>query len=69
MIDTLLSHLLLVIKPELCNPCEPLSYLEFIYLLKNAKVVITDGVAFRRRPWSWEFLALPFAQTQSVQKL
>jgi UDP-N-acetylglucosamine 2-epimerase (non-hydrolysing) len=30
-------------KPANIITCDPLSYLEFIYLLKNAKVVITDS--------------------------
>lgn len=33
----------LSIKPRLVVPTDPLSYLEFIYLIKNAKGVITDS--------------------------
>jgi UDP-N-acetylglucosamine 2-epimerase (non-hydrolysing) len=37
------NFLKLTAKPENIITCDPLSYLEFIYLLKAAKVVITDS--------------------------
>lgn len=40
---TLKNFATLVQKPKNIITCDPLSYLEFIYLIKEAKVVITDS--------------------------
>jgi UDP-N-acetylglucosamine 2-epimerase (non-hydrolysing) len=40
---TLKNFLKLEKKPANITPCDPLSYLEFIYLLRDAKAVITDS--------------------------
>ena len=40
---TLKNFSKLVVKPKNIITCDPLSYLEFIYLLKEAKAVITDS--------------------------
>jgi UDP-N-acetylglucosamine 2-epimerase (non-hydrolysing) len=40
---TLKNFLKLAVKPTNIITCDPLSYLEFIYLIKEAKAVITDS--------------------------
>lgn len=37
---------------------EPVGYLLMLYLVANAYMVLTDSVVYRKRPISYEFLAL-----------